>query len=290
MDDFFKYLTVGTEDKEWGIYLNVAGKARIAPYTEYPPKEHPTGYYFSWEKGRILQEFQVHYITEGTGVLENEFGTVPINPGTIMLTRPGIWHRYRPKKETGWAENYIGLDGEWTRQLFNKPFFPIDQSLIYCGMRTEFIDTFYKIFDLVQKENPGFQQIASGLIMKVLGYIVTTQKQSKFAGTKIEKTIQKARCMIRQNIEGDFDWQHLAEEHNIGYSYFRKMFKRYTGISPLQYQLEMKIFLAKELILTTNKSLKEISYDLGFQSVSYFSRLFKKKMGANPSDLRKTLS
>lgn len=287
MDDFFKYLTAGDLDKEWGVYLTVAGKAKIPPKTEYPPKEHPTGYYFNWEKGRVLQEFQINYITEGSGILENEFGKFNLKQGTIMLIRPGIWHRYSPNPKTGWVENYIGLDGDWTRQLFNKTFFPKEQSFINCGMRTEFIDTFYKIFDLVQNENPGYQQIASGLIIKALGYIVTSQKQNKFAGTQIEKIIQEARFQIRENIDETIDWQQVVNDNNIGYSYFRKMFKKYTGVSPHQYELDMKIFRAKEFILTTDKSIKEISYDLGFQSVYYFSRLFKKKMGTNPSDLRK---
>lgn len=287
MEDFFKYLTASSDDKEWGIYLNVAGKATIGINNDYPPGEHPSGYYFTWEKGRVLQEFQIIYITEGGGILENDFGKFKINPGTIMIIRPGIWHRYRPDKKTGWVENYIGLDGEWARQLLNKTFFPKEQSIINCGMRTEFIDVFYKIFDLVQKENPGFQQIASGLIIKVLGHIVTLQKQSKFSGTQVEKIIQKARFLIRENIEEDLDWQKLVDDNNIGYSYFRKMFKKYTGISPHQYQLEMKLFRAKELLLTTDKSIKEISYEMGFQSIYYFSRLFKKKVGINPSELRK---
>ncbi len=44
---------------------------------------------------------------------------------------------------------------------------------------------------------------------------------------------------------------------------------------------------AKELILTSEKSIKEISYELGFESLHYFSRFFKKKLGVNPTDLRK---
>lgn len=287
MKDFFKYLTASHDDKEWGVYLNVAGKATIEPYTEYPPKEHPSGYYYTWEKGRILQEFQIIYITEGAGTFENKEGQFDVKPGAIMIIRPGIWHRYRPDAQTGWVENYIGLDGEWTRQLLNKTFFPKEKSIINCGMRTEFIDVFYKIFDLVQKENPGFQQIASGLTIKALGHVVTIQKQGKFSGTEIEKIIQNARFLIRENIEEDIDWQKLADDNNIGYSYFRKMFKKYTGISPHQYQLEMKLFRAKELLLTTDKSIKEISYEMGFQSIYYFSRLFKKKVGINPSELRK---
>lgn len=67
------------------------------------------------------------------------------------------------------------------------------------------------------------------------------------------------------------------------------MFKKYTGIAPHQYHIDLKIMRAKELILTTDKSLKEISYELKFQSIHYFSRLFKKKLGIPPSELRSSI-
>ena len=70
MEDFFKYLTASVEDKDWGIFLNVAGKSHIAPHTSYPPSDHPSGYSFSWKSGRILQEYQINYITEGSGIME----------------------------------------------------------------------------------------------------------------------------------------------------------------------------------------------------------------------------
>ncbi len=287
MEDFFKYLTPGEEDKSWGLYLNVAGKSTIAPKTIYPDIHHPSGYFFNWEKGRILDEFQINYITEGSGELETDFGKFLIKPGTLMINWPGIWHRYRPKQKTGWVEHYIGFDGELAKQLLAKDLFSPERPLIYCELREDFIDTYYKIFDLILKEKPGFQQVSSGMIVKLLGYIVAYQKQKQFSGKKIESTIQKATFRMRENIAAEIDLQKLAKEHNMGYSYFRKMFKKYTGVSPHQYHLELKIMRAKELILSSDKSIKEISFELGFQSIYYFSRLFKIKVGTSPSDLRK---
>jgi AraC-like DNA-binding protein len=286
VEDFFKYIAISEEDKTWGLFLNVAGKSGIAPHLNYPPKEHPAGYYFSWQHGRILREFQLNYITEGHGILENNFGKFQIIPGTLMITRPGVWHRYRPLLKTGWVEHYIGFDGELAHHFLNNPLILQEQSIIQCGIREEFIDTYYKIFDIVQKEEPGFQQIASGLVIKLLGYLVAIQKQQNFSGKPIEKIIQQARFQMREHVERKLDINHLAASYHIGYSYFRKMFKKYTGISPHQYQLELKIMRAKELIITSNKSIKEISFELGFQSIHYFSRLFKKKVGLNPSNLR----
>lgn len=286
MKDFFKYLTTGEEDKLWGLFLNVAGKTKISPQTLYPSKEHPTGYYFHWERGRVLQEFQLNYITEGGGLLENEFGTFQIKPGTLMIIRPGIRHRYRPLKKSGWVENYIGFEGDLANNLLNRSIFSSKQSVIYTGIREELLDTYYKIFDLVQKEEPGFQQISSGLIIKLLGHLIAFQKRRNFSGTHIETVIQKTRFYMRDNIETKVDLTQLADKHAVAYSYLRKMFKKYTGISPHQYHLELKMMRARELLLTTEKSIKEIAYDLGFDSIHYFSRLFKKKTGANPTELR----
>ena len=92
---------------------------------------------------------------------------------------------------------------------------------------------------------------------------------------------------MRENISGEINLEGLAAENNIGYSYFRKMFKEYTGISPRQYHLELKIMRAKELLLTTDLNIKQICFELGFESSHYFSRFFKQKVGVSPSELRK---
>ncbi len=287
MKDFFKYITVGDNDREWGLFLNVVGKARIEPHTVYPSREHPTGYYFTWKNGRILNEYQINYITEGLGVLETREGRFMIKPGTMMIIRPGVWHRYKPTAGQGWVENYIGFNGELASHFLGKLSFLQDQSFLRCAIREEYIDTYYKIFNIVLQEKPGFQQVASGMVVKLLGYITAFHKQRHFAGKKIEKIIQEARFQMRESMEEKVDIHQLTIKNNIGYAYFRKMFKKYVGISPHQYHLELKIIRARELILTTDKSIKEISFELGFQSIHYFSRLFKAKTGMNPSEIRK---
>ena len=290
MDDFFKYLTPGQADIDWGLYLLCAGKAHIPAHRVYPPSEHPSGYYFTWDRGRVLHEYQINYITEGNGTYENKSGRFRIIPGSLLVTRPGIWHRYRPEKGTGWTEHYVGFRGKIADQLFRQPWFASGKAVIDIGNREEFIDTYYKIFQYVLEEKPGFQQVAAGMIMKLLGYMISLNKQKDFSGKRVEQIIQSACFMIRENVEQDIDFKKFAEENHMGYSYFRKMFKKYTGVPPVQYHLERKILRAKEMLLSTDKIIKEISYELGFQSIYYFSRVFKKKTGVSPSGIRKTVN
>lgn len=290
MEEFFKYVNPGQEDKDWGLYLNCVGRGEIKPGVIYPPSTHPSGYYFNYENGRTLDEYQINYITDGGGVYENKSGKLKIVPGSLIITKPGHWHRYKPKKQTGWVENYVGFSGYIAHQVFGRPWFTARNAVMEIGYREEIIDCYYKIFDYVIEEKPGYQQVSAGMVMKLLGYIVSMDKQKDFSGKRVEKIIQNACFSIRVSVESDIDFQAFAEEHNIGYSYFRKMFKKYTGVPPVQYHLDLKLLRAKELLLFTELSIKEISYQLGFQSIYYFSRIFKSKLGVSPSEIRKSVN
>jgi AraC-like DNA-binding protein len=289
MEDFFKYVNPVQEDMDWGLYVNCAGRATVRPGMEYPPPEHPSGYYYKYKNGRVLNEYQVHYITEGEGRYENRGGGYRIMPGSVLITKPGIWHRYRPGKNTGWIENYVGFTGHIAHQILGRPWFMTAGPVVNAGLREEFIDTYEKIFHYILEEKPGYQQVIAGMIMKLLGFLVSMEKLKDFTDIRVEKIIQESRFWIRENVEAELDFQAFAEKNSISYSYFRKMFKKYTGVPPVKYHLDLKVLRAKEMLLHSDLSIKEISFELGFHSAYYFSRVFKAKHGSAPSEIRKTV-
>ncbi|MFB6341101.1 helix-turn-helix domain-containing protein [Saccharicrinis sp. FJH2] len=289
VNEYFKYLTISDEDRNWGVHLNVTGFAMINPGIVYPPSGHPSGYFFTWERGRVMDEYQINYITEGSGIIETRHGTFPIIPGTIIVIRPGEWHRYRPSKETGWKEHYVGFQGEYADHIFSNGFFHDSKPVIHIGFQDQILKSFYSIFDVVRDEKAGYQQVASGILIQLLGSIISCVKNKDFEGKDIERKIRKARLYFRDNLNKNIDVEELAAELNIGYSYFRRMFKKFTGISPVQYHLMLRLQRAKDLLVSTDMSVKEIALGLGFQSIFYFTRIFKKKMGVPPTDLRKKL-
>lgn len=63
----FKYLIVNDMDQKYGLWVNTVGFQSIQPNSPYPLKDHPTGYFFNAQKGRILREYQLVYITKGRG-------------------------------------------------------------------------------------------------------------------------------------------------------------------------------------------------------------------------------
>jgi transcriptional regulator GlxA family with amidase domain len=192
-------------------------------------------------------------------------------------------------KNTGWIENYVGFSGDFAHQVFDHPWFTSKNAVIHVGHSEEILDSYDKIFFFVKEEKPGYQQVAAGMIMKMLGFIVSMDKQKDFSGKRVEKIIQMACFTVREHVAATIDFKSFAEENNMGYSYFRKMFKKYTGLPPVQYHLDLKVLKAREMLLFSEKSIKEISYEMGFQSNYYFSRIFKNRLGVSPSEIRKNL-
>jgi len=74
----------------------------------------------------------------------------------------------------------------------------------------------------------------------------------------------------------------------VGYSrfHFARLFKKTTGVSPWNYALQLKIDKAKELLLSTGRSVKEVAGEVGFDDPNYFCRIFRKKTGVPPSRFR----
>lgn len=79
----------------------------------------------------------------------------------------------------------------------------------------------------------------------------------------------------------------FADEMNLSPNYFGDMVKSYTGTSPQAYIQQHIICLDQSLLVSTDLSINEIAYSLGFEYPQYFSRLFKKQTGMSPQEFRK---
>ena len=284
----FKYTTLSEQDRELNLHLTVVGMSEIEAGAEFHPKTgHPSNYYFNSQQGRILQEYQIIHVVDGFGVFENRKRVYRVTPGTIIILFPGEWHRYRPLKNTGWKSHYIGINGELVKQLLKSEFVSPESPILKIGQSVEIDETFKKIFDYTINEKPGYHQICVGLVIAYISQIIALLKYKEFEGKDIEIKIRQASYLLNERVYQEIDAVHLAAELNMGYSYFRKMFTKYTGLPPVQYHLLLRIRRAEIMLKSTNKTIKEIANELGFESAFYFSRVFKEKTQISPVDYRK---
>jgi len=289
MRKYHKYLPVSTQDERWGLYTLNAGFGHVPLSSTYPSRDHPTTYYFDWQHGRVLDEYQLIYITHGEGVFESKTGgKLVVKEGSIILLFPDEWHRYKPNENTGWNEYWVGFKGPIADQLVTNKFFSRQKPLIRIGFREEIVAFFNDICDRTNTERRGYQPLISGEILHLLGFLHAISKENEWNDSNDPETslVSKARVIFRENIETSISAEQVSSNLGVSYSLFRKVFKKYTGISPGQYLIQLKIERAKLLLTFPDKLVKEVAYDLGFDSCFYFSKLFKEKTGLSPVNYR----
>ena len=72
-------------------------------------------------------------------------------------------------------------------------------------------------------------------------------------------------------------------------SWFIRNFKKYMGVTPMQYVLSLRMSNAESLLEMTDYNVTEISSIVGYENPLYFSRMFKKQRGLSPSEYRKKI-
>ena len=281
-----KYLMIFEHDKNWGFYINNLGSTRIGKHEEYPSKGHPGNYMFTWENGRTLNEFHFVLITDGEGIFESEAtGLKKISGGDGFLLFPGVWHRYKPNKKTGWTERWVGFSGPIAQQLLSNGFFSQNQPVVTgCGKST-ILNYFNSLVQLFDNEPFGYQRLASGICMQLMAELYNIQQISSNED-HLNSMISRTKHLMYEKIHETIDLKKIASEFGVSYSKFRIDFKKQTGSSPLQYHLLLKLEKAKGLLLQTSQTQKEIAYSLGFESDIYFNRLFRQKTGLTPKQFR----
>jgi AraC-like DNA-binding protein len=283
-----KYLVTNAQDLLWGITVTTVGTHQIKKdYDVYPPRAgHPDKYYFQSKEGRVLDEFQLVYITKGEGKFYTSKKTcVDVKEGDIMLLMPGLWHCYYPSKKTGWNEYWIGFKGEVMDLRARNGFLNNENCIYKVGMRDEIVNLYQQAINVATTESTAYQQVLAGIANLLLGLSMAYDKEQQFENyTVLQMT--KAKMIIRENIYSKITPEEIANTLNMSYSWFRKTFKEFTGLSPASYMQKLKLQAAKDSLVSTNQSIKEIAYNLHYDNSEHFSTQFKKHIGLSPKDFR----
>lgn len=284
----YKYLVRSPRDIDWGITVNTVGSEPVPPnYSIYPPHTgHPDAFYFTPSRGRVLDSYQLLYITRGKGYFYPTPDTsIEIKEGDILILQPHVWHSYFPDKKTGWQEYWIGFQGVNMDSRFQNNFFAKDQIVYHIGVQDSIVQLYEQAIHVAMEEKSACQQYLAGIANLILGMTMYYSQNYEF-DNKATEQISKAKVFIRENLLKGIGPEEVADSLHMSYSWFRKLFKEYTGLSPAHYIQELKIQQAKDLLATTQRTTKEIAYYLNFDDIPYFTKVFKKYTGYTPQTYR----
>ena len=102
--------------------------------------------------------------------------------------------------------------------------------------------------------------------------------------------VQKARAYIAKNKKEALSLTRVAEASGASVFHFCKVFKKSTGLKFTDYVARVRLEDARTQLLNPNRRIGEVAYDVGFQSLTQFNRMFKRVFGQSPTEFRAHLS
>lgn len=110
--------------------------------------------------------------------------------------------------------------------------------------------------------------------------------RSKFSDYRVRRSLQ----LMQDNFTSHIEMDALAREVGLSRPHFFKLFKKQMGVTPNLYLNTLRSEKAIESLMTTEKTVSDIGFDLGFSSQASFTRFFASNVGIPPSDYRRVAS
>lgn len=144
-----------------------------------------------------------------------------------------------------------------------------------------------QMYDTWKGLNVGYNYKCTSLLYELLYYLRCIEHENVLNATTDESKIKKAIDLIHANYrKTQIEIRDLADACALSEAYFRKLFKKIHGVSPVQYIINLKLDFASHLLQSELYTVSETALRSGFADTKYFSRLFKQRFGMTPKEYR----
>lgn len=248
---------------------------------------------------------EIIYVKRGTGIVQVDFTSYTAQEGDIFLVLPGHLHGLRSiaQKRMEYENiifdmNFLGSDN--VDLCSQKYLHPIMKGKIqlphYIGKSHELygpISSCLNASDHLCSLRPkGYELGVKGHLMVLFSLLVEAAVHQEAAPMhEIDQKNEQKLKLVLSRIETDYDKRltvhHMADECGYSSSHFMRWFKEVTGTGFAAYLIEYRLGKAAQALRSSNDTILEISEQTGFENLSNFNRLFKKRFEMTPSQFRR---
>ncbi|MBX7120597.1 MAG: AraC family transcriptional regulator [Opitutaceae bacterium] len=284
-NDFF-YLPLGEADIRREFYVTGWGVADYAPGEAYPRPGHPEDYDFRWERGRVLGDFAVVLITDGEGEYEDRrLGRLQWRAGEVLLLPPGQWHRYRPRADCGWREEWCTVNGEYLRRLQAKGIFPHSARLRRLDDPAACRRALARLRSAAGKNS----LLVESRVFEVLAHALEDRAADGIGATPAvtgHPTVDRALEFILLNCHRPITAASVARETGTPLRTLERHFEAVHERSPSKEIRWCRVQRATVMLRESRMSVKEVGYACGYGGAKGLTRALRAIHARVPSDFR----
>ena len=241
--------------------------------------------------GRTLQRVDAKFqywafvmITGGSGYYQvNGAERQKVTAGSWFCFFPDASFNYGPETGGSWDEYYFTVDGERVKEWVES-WLPNPAAVKRADFDESLVHRIELMFRLIESGMPSNLD-RSVLILESFLYDLVSQLDMGEANNR-ESFALRVIEDISKSLEIKQEPAELAARHHISVSTLRRIVHEYTGYPLNEFLHRLRAAEAKNILLNTEMTVKEVAEALGYKDVFYFSRVFKRITGVSPQRYR----
>ena len=231
-----------------------------------------------------------------------------LNPGDVLIIPPAIpyqgfapskenasffWMHFFPREDvskinkTQLSQYLFTQDIDSAKEALNNSvflpsYFHLDQSAKTIILMKQILDISNSNYHSTYSVDYSVTSLLLELSNQYTKQLIQSHQKENENSQKFTQILE----WVRVNIYKDLTVKEIADTFSFNPDHLTRMFKKNLGMSTIKYVNTLKINKAKEMLCITNKTIKEISYELHFMDEKYFMKLFKSYEGMTPTQYR----
>ncbi len=265
-------MKMSKSDKNWNVavmrHALTAGSSRIVSDT---PCRHVCG----------SHSFGVSYVLTGCGEYIYPDGRrFALEPGTLAIPRPGEKH-LRVLEPQPFMDKYLILPTECYELLRQQRLISPEQPTLAIGLRPETVAGFEAVTNELEQCS---ERDLPKMLARFLGFVTDLLLSPSSEASPQAAAMEQAA----QWLESDrLPVPELAARLGLSPTHFRRQFRQYFHVSPIEYRIRRRLEQVREQLATGELPIKEIARRFGYADIYTFSRQFRKFTGCSPREFRK---
>ncbi len=282
---FVEY-NMGNQSFQKGIQVSTTKQTSLLPFYAVSAGDFTCDEkYFTRREG--VEECLLFYTLEGEGIIEYEGVKTILSPGQMMIVDCRKYHHYasHTKKWRFWWLHFAGKCAFDYVELLNEN----GGVPIFAAGKISVLDYYEKMKSCADRFDLKKELEISVMIQNLLTSLINMKKTEEFSQKYgvYQKELEGSIAYMFEHFSEKISIEQLASICHLSKFYYIKVFKSYTGQTPYDYLLNIRLQKAKSCLVETSKSVEEIAQECGFSESKNFIASFRKKNGMTPLQFRK---
>ena len=228
-------------------------------------------------------DYLLNYTISGCGYIINNGKETAITPGCMTLVdRSAEYNMYTGDSE--WEHIWMVFGGDGVRGYYN--IITDRSNVLYVGKESHSAKKFYDLRFYLESEEFYMDVRNSSRMISLLAEMAEARlREESEELTFVQNTIEYMQAHLDEKISVE----ELAKKEYMSKFHFLRMFKESMGISPYGYLISLRMKRARELLRGSEKTVAEISKEVGYGDEKSFIRKFKEEFGVTPMQYRNSV-